>query len=154
MHKYVPSKRPLFLIYAVLFFCMVFIRSIMGIIGVFVSLPIGDYFWILLIPAALAALLVLPAFFFGTFFTVSGKEITVCRSFIMNVKTLMPVSSVKSVTTVMLPLSKYTGMNFVVVNSLGGKVVLPFLSKSSALEITSVINHSLRRRAGERHENS
>ena len=64
----------------------------------------------------------------------------------MTTKQFMLTESVKSVTTVITPLSRFTGMNFIVLNALGSKLLMPFLSKKDAMEITSIINQSIRAR--------
>lgn len=151
MRKYMPSKRPLIIIDILIFFGIIFIKAILEIIGRFAHFRLSG-FWIVWVIAAFAALIFLPIFFFGVFYTVSAKEITACRSLIISRKTLMSANAVKSVTAIMLPLSRFTGMNFVVINALGSRLVIPFLSKSDTEEITAILNRTIRERNSNSYE--
>lgn len=90
--------------------------------------------------------IVLPIYFKKSFFTVSSKEITIRSGFISTDNMFIPTSSIKSVTLVVLPLSKYTGMNFIILNTFGARATMLFLSKSDMMEISSVINGAIRKR--------
>lgn len=144
MRKYVPSKRPLVLIYIFLFAVIFIIQNAFDLVSRFLPFS-ADYIILpLWLAAAFIAMFILPVFFAGAFFTVNGKEITASRNFIFSVKKLMPMSSVKSVTTIMLPFGRFTAMNFISVNAMGARLIIPFMSRQNALEITSIINRSIR----------
>ena len=149
MHKYHMSKRPLILIYIILFLQIILIKYIAKFISRFISFSVDKFILPVWIIAVVIALFVMPVFFFGAFATVSDKEITLNRTFIFRVKSFMPVTSVKSVTTIMLPLGRFFGLNFVAFNAMGSRLMIPFLSKKDAIEITAVINGAIRRRERE-----
>lgn len=146
MKIYKTSKRPLVLIYILLLLFLLLIKYALGMVARVV--PFTDYYVLLplWIAAALFAVLVLPFYFHKCCFTVSSKEITAKGGLIITSNHFMLTESVKSVTTVITPLSRITGLNFVVLNTLGARLVMPFLSKHDALEITSAINNTIRKR--------
>lgn len=146
MRTYKPSKRPLILIYILLFLVLLIIKYALNIIDRFVAIPNNYILLPLWILAALFAVLVLPFYFHKAFFTVTSKEITSKGGLIITGKHFMLTESVKSVTTVITPFSGLTGLNFVVLNALGARLLLPFLSKRDALEIAAAINNSIRNR--------
>lgn len=146
MKIYKLSKKPLVLIYGLLLLILLVIRFALNLISRF--LPITDYYvllplWII---AALFAVLVLPFYFHKAQFTVSSKEVTAKGGLIVTTKHFMLTESVKSVTSIITPLSRLTGLNFVVLNTLGAKLMMPFLSRKDAEEITASINNSIRMR--------
>ncbi len=153
MRIYKPSKRPLIIIYALLAGLLLLIRFALNLILDLISkyipyFSLADHYvllplWII---AALFAVLVLPFYFHKARFTVSGKEITAKGGLIVTTRQFMLTQSVKSVTTVMLPLGGLTGFNFIILNALGARVVLPFLSKKDAAEISAAVNNSIRSR--------
>ncbi|MDO4945741.1 MAG: PH domain-containing protein [Ruminococcus sp.] len=146
MKIYKTSKRPLVLIYVLLLLFLLLIKYALNLVTRFI--PFTDYYVLLplWIVVALFAVLVLPFYFHKCRFTVSSKEITAKGGLIITSKHFMLTEAVKSVTTVITPLSGLTGLNFVVLNTLGAKLMMPFLSKRDALEITAAINNTIRRR--------
>ena len=146
MRTYKPSKRPLAVIYIVLFLILLLIKYAMNIVNRFVPFSVDTYIQPVWIIVSVFAVFILPIYFFKSYFTVSSTEITVKAGLIITTKQFMPASSVKSVTAIMMPFNGFTAMNFVVINALGSRVVMPFLSKKNAIEITAVINHSIRTR--------
>jgi len=150
MKQYKPSKKPLILIYGILLLILILIKYAINLVSRF--LPFADYYilfpvWII---AALAAVLVLPFYFHKAYFTVSSKEITVKGGLIITSRHFMLTESVKSVTAVTTPLGSLTGLNFVILNALGSRIVLPFLSAKDTAEVTAYINNSIRSRGRQR----
>jgi membrane protein YdbS with pleckstrin-like domain len=146
MRIYKPSKIPLILIYVLLFLILLVIKYALNIINSFVEIPDNYILLPIWIVAALFAVLVLPFYFHKAQFTVTSKEITARGGLIITTKHFMLTDSVKSVTTIITPLGGLTGLNFVVLNTLGARVLLPFLSKRDALEIVAVITSAIRSR--------
>ena len=60
-------------------------------------------------------------------------------------KQFMKLSSVRSFTAIVTPLSQATGLNFLIVNSLGSRMVFLFLSRSDVKEISSYLDKALRK---------
>lgn len=146
MRTYKPSKKPLAVIYIGLFLVLLLIKFAMNIVNRFIPFSVDTYIQPVWIIVALFAVFILPIYFFSSYFTISSTEITVKAGMIVTTKQFMPTSSVKSVTAIITPLSKITALNFVVLNALGSRVVLPFLTKKNVDEITAEINHSIRNR--------
>lgn len=156
---YKLSKRPLILIYGFLGLLLLLIKYAMDLIAMLIerylhNTRFADYYVLLpiwIITAAFAVL-VLPFYFHKAAYTVSSKEITAKSGLLMTTRQFMMTSSVKSVSTVILPLGGLTGMNFVVLNALGARLLIPFLSKRDAAEITEIVNNSIRARGDEAHD--
>lgn len=154
MKVYKLSKRPLALIYALLAAILLLIRFALNLIMELIERFVPGYsgfadYYVLLplwVIAALFAVLVLPFYFHKAGYTVSSKEITAKSGLIVTSKQFMLTSAVKSVTAIFLPLGRFTGMNFIVLNALGSRLVIPFLSKRDAQEIADQVNNSIRSR--------
>lgn len=99
--------------------------------------------WII---AALFCLLMLPFYFIRSYFTVSSKEVTAFTGLFFTMRHFMPTSAIKSVTTIITPLGSITGLNFVVLNALGARLLIPFMSRRDAMEISAIVNSSIRNR--------
>ena len=155
MKVYKLSKRPLALIYAFLGGILLLIRFalnlVIDLIGRFTHIrgDLADYYvllplWVI---AALFAILVLPFYFHKASYTVSDKEITAKGGLMVTSRQFMLTSAVKSVTSILLPLGRLTGMNFIILNALGSRLVIPFLCRRDAEEIDNLVNNSIRSRA-------
>ena len=137
MHRYKPSKIPLFIFWAILAVILFLIRYAVNLIEKLIPL------WII---AALFCLLVLPFYFIRSYFTVSSKEVTAFTGLFFTMRHFMPTSAIKSVTTIITPLGSITGLNFVVLNALGARLLIPFMSRRDAMEISAIVNSSIRNR--------
>ncbi|WP_295152203.1 PH domain-containing protein [uncultured Ruminococcus sp.] len=157
MKIYKLSKRPLILIYVFLAAILLLIRFALNLILDLIDRFVPNYhgfadYYVLLplwVIAALFAVLVLPFYFHKACYTVSNKEITAKSGLIITSKQFMLTSAVKSVTSILLPLGRITGMNFVILNALGSRLVIPFMNKRDAEEIVEVVNNSIRSRRRE-----
>lgn len=92
---------------------------------------------------AALALIILPVWYKSIYCCVSSETASICTGIFIKNNQLVKVSSIQHVILVTTPLSKYTGMNFVTLNFLGGFAVLPFLSYSDATEIYSKIQQAI-----------
>ena len=154
MKIYKLSKRPLALIYAllgaILFFFFFALNLVLDLIEKYAHIHsnFADYYVLLplWVVAALLAVLVLPFYFHKASYTVSDKEITAKSGLLITSKQFMLTSSVKSVTCILLPLGRLTGMNFIILNALGSRLVIPFLNRRDAEEIMNLVNNSIRSR--------
>lgn len=154
MRIYKLSKRPLILLYCFLAGILFIIKFALALVLELIDkyapyLHFTDDY--ILLPlwaiATVYAVVVLPFYFFKARFTVSSKEITAKGGLIVTTSQFMQTSSVKSVTTVMLPLGRITGMNFIILNALGARLLIPFLRRKDAVEITDIVNNSIRSRS-------
>lgn len=92
---------------------------------------------------AATALIILPIWYKSVYCCVSSETASICTGIFIKSNMLVKVSSIQHVILVTTPFSKYTGMNFVTLNFLGGFAVLPFLSYSDATEIYSKIQQAI-----------
>lgn len=156
MKIYKLSKRPLALIYMLLAAILLLIRFALALVLELIEQFVPGYsgfadhyvllpLWVI---AALFAVLVLPFYFFKARYTVSDKEITAKGGMIVTSKQFMLTSAVKSVTSILLPLGRLTGMNFIILNALGSRLVIPFLNRRDAEEIAGLVNSAIRSRSG------
>ena len=156
MKIYKLSKRPLALIYMLLAAILLLIKYALNLVLELINWLVPGYsgfadYYVLLplwVIAALFAVLVLPFYFYKASYTVSNKEITAKGGMIITSKQFMMTSAVKSVTSILLPLGKLTGMNFIVLNALGSRLVIPFLNRRDAEEIADQVNNAIRSRSG------
>ena len=146
MHRYKPSKIPLFIFWAILAVILFLIRYAVNLIEKLIPFSVNYILMPLWIIAALFCLLVLPFYFIRSYFTVSSKEVTAFTGLFFTMRHFMPTSAIKSVTTIITPLGSITGLNFVVLNALGARLLIPFMSRRDAMEISAIVNSSIRNR--------
>ena len=154
MKIYKLSKRPLALLYASLAAILLLIRFALNVILDLIERFVPNFkgftdYYVLLplwVISALFAVLVLPFYFHKACYTVSNKEITAKSGLIITSKQFMLTSSVTSVTSILLPLGRLTGMNFIILNALGSRLVIPFMTRRNAEEIADLVNNSIRSR--------
>lgn len=140
MHRYKPSKIPLFIFWAILAVILFLIRYAVNLIEKLIPFSVNYILMPLWIIAALFCLLVLPFYFIRSYFTVSSKEVTAFTGLFFTMRHFMPTSAIKSVTTIITPLGSITGLNFVVLNALGARLLIPFMSRRDAMEISAIVN--------------
>lgn len=92
---------------------------------------------------AAAALIILPIWYRSVYCCISGETASICTGIFIKNCQLVKIASVQHIILVTTPFSRYTGMNFITLNFLGGFAVIPFLSYSDATEIYSKIQHSV-----------
>jgi membrane protein YdbS with pleckstrin-like domain len=93
------------------------------------------------------SIFVIPLYYSKTCYYVSCEEIVKQSGFVVSSRQLMRVSAVQYITELTFPLSQYTGTNFLILNALGGKMALLYLSKKDADEITALLSASIRKKA-------
>ena len=90
--------------------------------------------------------ILIPKFFKHNHFSVSDKDI-VCVKGVLTYKTVyMPMDSVRSVTMIVTPMGDRTGFNFLILNALGSKMILFFISKKDCIDIYSKVNEVISQR--------
>ncbi len=147
MKKYKPAKLPVLItmvivtaLFRVLYKVVEYTEDYLPFSLVYVRIPI-------IIFGVLTAFVLLPAYYFNTFYTVTPKAVTVSTGVLVTVKQLMPVSSVKSVTTIIVPFGNLFGFNIVVLNAQGTNIIISFIKQNDAREITDIINNEIRKRS-------
>ncbi|MGN1113710.1 MAG: hypothetical protein ACI4RC_01155 [Oscillospiraceae bacterium] len=101
---------------------------------------------ILCIFAGIVLLAILPIFFKYTNIKITSKEIIKHSFFVLFKTQYMSMESVTSVTTAMLPFSKYTGFNFISVNALGANMIMLFVRREDCIEISKYIEDNINKR--------
>ena len=81
-----------------------------------------------------------PNYFKSSKAIMSEKEIICITGAIVQKRQHMPMDAVKSVTQVMTPFGDITGLNFIIVNALGSKLVIPFMADGDCDEAAEFIN--------------
>ena len=140
MKIYYPDKKALnflrglvIILAAVLtFLCLSYLRSFKILMYILLGICWGGAFALIFI--------FLPLYFAKTSYSLGGSLIAKRSGMIFTTRQLMRGSAVQYLTTVITPLSSLTSLNFIIVNALGGKVFLAFLTREEIAEITSELN--------------
>ena len=93
-------------------------------------------------------MIILPLWFSTVSYVISGDELVAKYGLFSRTRQYMKLSAIQYTTRLSFPLSEYTGFNFIIVNALGGKLVLMFLSNVDASDITLRIDKYIRSRGG------
>ncbi|MCD8006011.1 MAG: PH domain-containing protein [Oscillospiraceae bacterium] len=96
-------------------------------------------FWLV---AILFAAVLLPAYFSRTVIYISPAEISMKTGIVYVKRHHMKFSAVQYVSTVTTFMSKYTGLNFVILRAMGGTMILPFLGVEDVREIEELMRNS------------
>ena len=147
MKRYKPAKVPVLLTMVLVAALFYVLYRALGYIDEYIPFPARYLQLPAEIVGAVVSLLLLPIYYFNTFYTVSSKVVTARTGIIVTAKQLMPVSSVKSVTTIQVPFGNILGYNFVILNAQGTNLIIPFILKKDAKEIADIVNNSIRNRA-------
>lgn len=91
--------------------------------------------------------ILLPIYFSRTSYSVSSAAVSKYGGMLFTQRQFMKGSSIQYITTIITPFSRITSFNFIIINALGGKIFLGFLSKSDAMEITSTLNRAIEKRS-------
>ncbi len=96
-------------------------------------------FWLI---AILFAAVLLPAYFARTVIYISPTEISMKTGIVYVKRHQMRASAIQYVSTITTFMSKYTGLNFVILRAMGGTMVLPFLGLDDLHEIEEMMRSS------------
>lgn len=146
MYTCKPAKRSIVFIYVSMLLIAMLITQFVLTFDSFLK-EVGNYILIILWAVVGIYLLILfPLFYKKTRFMVSKDDI-VKYTFLFTFKyQYMTMDSVRSVSTIITPLSRVTGLNFIIINALGSKMVLPFILKNDCLKITKYFNEIISNR--------
>lgn len=89
---------------------------------------------------------ILPKFFKSNHISISAADIVCVRGVLTNRTVYMPMDAVKSVSMVISPMGARTGLNFIVLNALGARLIVPFLDKEDCIDIYSFVNELIMKR--------
>ena len=82
----------------------------------------------------------IPGYFGRSHLSVSGKDIVCIKGTVSDRKVYLPVEAVKSVTMVVTPFGSRTGLNFIVFNAMGARLIVWFLDKDDCIDIYGFMN--------------
>lgn len=82
-----------------------------------------------------------PIFFKKSSYTISSDSLKKKSTMFFLTKQFMKTSSIQYISSIITPFSKITGLNFVIVNAWGGKMILNFLPRDEALELVSQLSY-------------
>lgn len=143
---YTPAKRAIPTIFLAALLLLIIGTALLMTLALLVkktSIVLLLLFWAF---AGLVLIFGVPRYFKITKLTVSPDEICYKSGFLADNRQYMPTASVKSVTSIITPLSQYTGLNFLIVNALGAKIIVPFMRKNECKEAVDEINSLIKAR--------
>ena len=89
---------------------------------------------------AVFLLVIMPLYFKHTRITVTDKELSKYTFMFTYKYQYMSIDAVRSVTTCITPLGNLTGLNCIIVNALGARLLLFCLNKNDCMRITKFLN--------------
>lgn len=150
MKKYRPAKRAAAVIYILMTVVLVVMTA-----AIIMMIPLLKKYDIYVMVAywifhAFCVCVLIPLYFKHSSISVSSEEIIQTSGMLTLKSEYMPMESVKSVTTITTPFSRITGLNFMIINALGSKIILYFMRKSDCIEATKYINEIIKSRASKK----
>ena len=146
MGEYRPSgnaKAFCIMILAVVFAIVVSLGTVIAIVSR--TLPLFILFGVFSV-FLLAVGGLLPRVFRNNKVVISEDDITAIKGIINSRTSYMLIDSVKSVTVVVTPFGDRTGINFIILNAMGARLVLSFLTKTDCLKIAAHIDRKIKAR--------
>lgn len=145
MHMYKPSRLAMISIYLFVIILSLALCIACGFGALFISVIFWYVMLFIIILSFLVMLIVIPLFFSQSMYSVSNNEL-ICKTGVFIFKRqYMKLASVKSVTAIVTPLSRATGLNFLIINALGSQMVFMFLSRNDLNEITRRIDRVIKK---------
>lgn len=139
MRKYRPTRTALYSLQ----FLELILCALLSIVAWYYLRFFPTLAWIavmlLVVIYILTALVYLPIYISKTVITIGENEIIVKSGVFFETKSIMTHDAVQYISIVRTPLSKYTSLNNIVVNALGGRQFLLFLSRDNAEEIVDIL---------------
>ena len=102
-----------------------------------------------LIVYGLIAGAVIPGHFGKSHLSISEKDIVCVKGMLTDRKVYLPMDAVKSVSMVVTPLGKMTGMNVIILNAMGARLMVWFLDREDCIDIYGFVNEVIMKRNGE-----
>ena len=143
---YTPARRSITAIFLVALLILVIGTGMLMALALLVKKTSIVLLLLFYAAAALTLIFGVPRYFKYTKLTVSAEEICYRSGFLSDNREYMPTDSVKSVTSIVTPLSSFTGLNFLMINALGAKIIVPFMRRSDCLDAVNSINELIKAR--------
>ena len=145
MKKYLPAKRAMLTLYLIMALTGLFMNVILyryvSMLPTELLEIISQAAWIVILAVSI---IIIPHYFLRAKVTVTRTEVASAAGYFTYRTDYMPINAIKSVSVIITPLGFLTGLNFVVINALGARVLISCLRKSDAEEIAETINKRLR----------
>lgn len=139
MFTFKPSKKSALFIYLVLFaatgmlsLCVIYFEDFLGILSKIIVL-------ILWTATVIFAFFIIPAYYIYTKIIITNRSISKQTVFFTHKYQIMSVNSVVSVTMLITPFSRFTGLNAAIINALGARMIIPFISKKDCIKINEYL---------------
>ncbi|MEG0614457.1 MAG: PH domain-containing protein [Oscillospiraceae bacterium] len=146
MKKYLADKTSLSLLRVVAFI----LTAALIFLDFYFLYIIPLLMWILIgiIVLAFFAIIIiwLPLYFMRAIYCISAEIVVRNTGFFLQMKQVMRVDAIQYFTVVKTPFSRFTGLNFLVINALGGSIVLNFLSQNDIDEISKTLAKAINER--------
>ena len=145
MKKYLPAKRAMLTLYLImaltgLFMNVILYRYVTMLPDEILAL-ISQVAWALILAVSI---IIIPHYFLRSKVTLTRTEVASAAGYFSYRTDYMPITAIKSVSVIITPLGFLTGLNFVVINALGARVLISCMRKNDAVEIAETINKRLR----------
>ena len=98
---------------------------------------------IFIMVAGLFAGVIIPGYFGRSHLSVSGRDIVCIKGMVTDRKVYLKMDAVKSVTMVVTPFGGKTGLNLIVFNAMGSRLIVWFLDKEDCVDIYGFVNEVL-----------
>ena len=140
MKKYYADKTGIGILFVIMFLAVIILITLSLVFLSF--LPILMWIAVGLFAAAFFAVVIvwLPLYFKNLCYFITDKEIVANTGVFFKNKRIMKLSAVQYFTCVTTPFSEKTGFNFVVLNALGGNIILLLLSHGDMDEIAQTLS--------------
>ena len=140
MKRYVPAKKALNSIRIIILILAVIVTALSYIF--FNSHNI--IMWIIICvcwgTAILYGIFFLPIYFKNTVYNIYDSDIRKKTGMIFFSKQNMKIRSIQYISTIITPFSRLTGLNFIIVNAWGGRMILCFLTRDEEMELSSYLD--------------
>ncbi len=140
MKRYVPAKKALHSIR----FIMVILAVIVTVLSYIFLNNHNIIMWIIIGVCWGAAILYgvffLPIYFKNTVYNISDSDIRKSTGMIFFSKQYMKLRSIQYISTIITPFSRLTGLNFIIINAWGGRMLFCFLKRDEAMELSSQLD--------------
>ena len=102
---------------------------------------------IVVLVTALIAGAAIPKYFRNGHLSMSEEDIVCVKGMVTDRKIFLSMDAVKSVTMVLTPFGRSTGLNFIVFNAMGSRLIVWFLDLDDCIEIYGYVNERIMKRS-------
>lgn len=100
---------------------------------------------LVLLAALLVSAFVCLPLYFGSIAVYACERGVVVRTGVLRVtRKIMRMNAIQYISVVITPFSRVTGLNFIVVHALGGRMIIPFLSRNDTEELAIRLSAMIR----------